>query len=62
MSLQIQCHEKYTSKCDIWALGTIFYQVEFRLIKMLHGHTPWNGNDQKDLIYNIKTQPLSINK
>lgn len=29
MSLEILKCEYYTSKCDIWALGFIFYEVKF---------------------------------
>lgn len=36
MSPQILKSEPYTSKCDIWALGFIFYE-------MLHGETPWTA-------------------
>ena len=34
MSLQILKSQPYSSKADIWAIGTIFYE-------MLHGDTPW---------------------
>jgi len=34
--VQIMKHEPYTSKCDIWALGFIFYE-------MLTGKTPWTA-------------------
>lgn len=27
MAPQVLKHEKYTSKCDIWAVGVIFYEV-----------------------------------
>jgi serine/threonine protein kinase len=37
MSLEILKGEEYTSKCDIWALGFIFYEI-------LHGETPWTAN------------------
>lgn len=36
MSLQILKSEAYTGKCDIWALGFIFYE-------MLHATTPWTA-------------------
>lgn len=39
MSIQILKGEPYTSKCDIWALGFIFYE-------MLHGKTPWTANTE----------------
>ena len=37
MPLEILKSEDYTSKCDIWALGLIFYEL-------LHGYTPWTAN------------------
>ena len=37
MSLEILKGDQYTSKCDIWALGFIFYEI-------LHGDTPWTAN------------------
>lgn len=37
MSLEILKGESYTSKCDIWALGFIFYEL-------LHGETPWTAH------------------
>ena len=37
MSLQILKSLNYTSKCDIWALGFIFYEL-------LHGETPWSAS------------------
>ena len=36
MSLQVLTGKPYSSKCDIWSLGCIFYQL-------LHGRTPWNA-------------------
>lgn len=53
--LQILRSESYTSKCDIWAVGTIFYE-------MLHGHTPWSARTQFELIHQIGNKPLSIDK
>jgi serine/threonine protein kinase len=43
MSLQLLCSEKYTSKCDIWAIGCVFYE-------MLHGKTPWSSNARINLV------------
>ena len=37
MSIEILKGESYTSKCDIWALGFIFYEL-------LHGETPWTAH------------------
>ena len=35
-SIEILKSIKYTSKCDIWAVGFIFYEI-------LHGKTPWTA-------------------
>jgi len=32
--IQVMKGDSYTSKCDVWAVGCIFYE-------MLHGKTPW---------------------
>jgi|LakMenEpi03Aug12_release.lakeMendotaPanAssembly.Ray.scaffolds.fasta_scaffold4181098_1 serine/threonine protein kinase len=51
MSPQILNEEgNYTSKCDIWSLGVIFYEI-------LHGRTPW-GKDctQLSLAWRIKNK------
>lgn len=53
MSLQLLKGQPYTSKCDIWSIGVIFYEL-------LHGTTPWSANTQFELINNIKNMPLSI--
>jgi len=43
----------YTSKCDVWACGTIFYEI-------LHHKTPWAGVSSYKLAANIETVPLKI--
>lgn len=45
----------YTSKCDIWAIGFIFYE-------MLHGRPPWTAKSEYELINNIETKPLRIDE
>jgi serine/threonine-protein kinase ULK/ATG1 len=48
----LNCAE-FSSKCDVWSIGVIFYE-------MLYGCTPWTG---KDIIYlknNILNKPLQI--
>lgn len=39
MPLQILKSEPYTSKCDIWAVGFIFYEL-------LHKKTPWTAHTE----------------
>ena len=46
---------KYSSKCDIWALGCIFYE-------MLHGKTPWTGTNEYMLIQNISYVKLGFER
>jgi serine/threonine protein kinase len=52
MSPQILERLPYTTKADIWSLGTIFFQ-------MLYGILPWqtnsNSNQTFDQIHKIKT-------
>lgn len=55
MSLEILKSEQYTSKCDIWALGFIFYEL-------LHGDTPWTANTELQLVRNIEKIPLDIKR
>lgn len=43
----------YTSKCDIWALGFIFYEVIAIVIQLLHKVTPWDATSEYQLIQNI---------
>ena len=54
MSLEVLKAEPYTSKCDIWGVGFIFYE-------MLHGKTPWTAHfSEYELIKNIESIPLQI--
>jgi calcium-dependent protein kinase len=39
MSPQLLKSERYTSKCDIWAIGILTYEL-------LYGKLPWTGNSQ----------------
>ena len=38
MAPQILKREKYTNKCDVWALGLVFYEI-------IYGDTPWPSKD-----------------
>lgn len=51
MAPQILMNENYTTKCDIWSIGLIFYE-------MLFGNTPWPCRSQIELINNIKKMPV----
>jgi serine/threonine protein kinase len=53
MSPQILKSEPYTSKCDIWALGFIFYE-------MIHGATPWTARSEYELVKNIETKDYKL--
>ncbi|CAK91143.1 unnamed protein product (macronuclear) [Paramecium tetraurelia] len=53
MAPQVLERHHYSTKCDIWSLGVIFYE-------MLHFDVPWKGRDEEDLLHNIKTQPLQF--
>ena len=45
----------YTSKCDIWSIGVIFYEL-------LHGRTPWTGKSEYELLQNIETKRAVIDE
>lgn len=51
---QLKC-EKYSSKCDIWAIGLIFYE-------MVCGKLPWKGRSEYELLKNILSMPLEFPK
>ena len=55
MAPQLLCRKNYTTKCDIWSLGVILYEVLF-------GETPWMGRDERDLLNNIYNRPLNLAK
>lgn len=53
MSPQILKHEVYNTKCDVWSLGLIFYE-------MLFGKTPWPARSQYELIMSISQNGLKF--
>ena len=53
MSIELLKAEPYTSKCDVWAIGFILYEV-------LHGKTPWTARSEYELIKNIQTKPPKL--
>lgn len=54
MSPQLLEETTYTQKCDIWALGIVFYQLIFRRL-------PWNASSISELHDKIIDKPLKIN-
>ncbi|EGR34357.1 protein kinase domain protein [Ichthyophthirius multifiliis] len=53
MSPQILAEENFSSKCDIWSLGMMFYEL-------LYGRTPWTGKTPSELLENIKKKQLEF--
>lgn len=52
MAPEIYSKSQYSSKCDVWSLGMLFYEL-------LYGKTPWIGRSSFDLFENnIKVKPL----
>ena len=52
MAPQLLERQTYTTKCDIWSLGVITYE-------MLNGLTPWRARDESELIHALKTIPIT---
>lgn len=53
MAPQVIQEEHYTSKCDIWSLGVIYYE-------MLFGKTPWPSTSVKELIKKTTKEGLKF--
>jgi Ca2+-binding EF-hand superfamily protein len=53
MSPQILKREQYTTKCDIWSVGLIYYE-------MLFGKTPWPAKSQYELVNKIMEGKLKF--
>ncbi|CAD8210504.1 unnamed protein product [Paramecium pentaurelia] len=53
MAPQILMRESYTSKCDIWSIGCIFYECIFR-------RTPWIANSVPQLLNMILKCPVQF--
>ena len=53
MAPQILKKSAYTTKCDIWSAGIIFYEL-------LVGKLPWTANNEHELYYNIYNKALQI--
>ncbi len=55
MSPQLLMEEPYSSKCDVWSLAMIFYE-------MIFGKTPWTGKSPYQLYKNICDKPLEFSE
>lgn len=53
MAPQVIKEDHYTSKCDIWSLGVIYYE-------MLFGKTPWPATSVKELIRKTNSEGLKF--
>jgi len=53
---QILERKGYSSKCDVWSTGVLFYEL-------IHGCAPWKANSMKELLENVQTkQPVFSKK
>jgi len=55
MAPQLLLRKPYTTKCDIWSLGIILFE-------MIYGETPWKGLNERDLLNNIMKKVLHFPK
>ncbi len=55
MSPELLKGEPYSSKCDVWGAGFMFYEL-------LHRKTPWFAGSVYELIKNIENKPLVIDQ
>lgn len=55
MAPQILNDENYSTKCDIWSTGVLFYEILF-------GKLPWTGTSVPNLYSNIKSKALTYPK
>lgn len=50
MAPQILSKNYYTSKCDVWSLGVIFFELLF-------GELPWKTMDLGNILFKIMENP-----
>jgi len=55
MAPQVLKMEKYSTKCDIWAIGLVFYEILF-------AEVPWHARSELELIELIEKRPLQFPK
>ncbi|CAD8096317.1 unnamed protein product [Paramecium primaurelia] len=55
MSPQVLLRKQYTSKCDVWSVGLIYYEL-------IEGRTPWNVMDILDLINKQRNTNIKFSK
>jgi serine/threonine protein kinase len=55
MAPELLIEEDYNSKCDVWSLAFVFYE-------MLFGKTPWTGESPVALYKAIQEKPLSFDQ
>lgn len=53
MAPQILKKQKYNTRCDIWSIGFIFYE-------MITKKVPWTGYSENNLLENIIRKPLTF--
>jgi serine/threonine protein kinase len=53
MAPQVLSRQPYTTKCDVWSLGVIYYEMLFNAM-------PWMGRHENELLNNIKNHKLQI--
>jgi calcium-dependent protein kinase len=53
MAPQVLMKKAYTTKCDIWSLGVLYFEMLFK-------EFPFNGKNEADLLKNIVNSKYSL--